>query len=111
MDKPPRPPRLLRQLHPMQVVLLLLLTHTLSMAATKTTLQCGMRPSPSNNRVARELKDLQAHKRRLVAVTDARFAELRRMLPVCMTAAWDFAAPGMIHPMTWTIFDLFLTCA
>lgn len=80
----------------MQMVLLLL-THMLSMAATKTTLQCGMRPSPSNNRAVKEPKDLPAHKRRLVAVTDAHFAELRRMLP-CLhdPIAWNFAAPGMI---------------
>ena len=95
MDNPPRPRNLLKQLHPMQVVLLLL-THTLSTAATKTTLQCGMRPSHSNNRVVKELKDLQAHKRHIVAVTDAHLAELRRMLPVCMTDAWNFAAPGMM---------------
>lgn len=74
MDNPPRPRSLLKQLHPMQVVLLLL-THTLSTAATKTTLQCGMRPSPSNNRAVKEPKALPAHKRRLVAVTDAHFAE------------------------------------
>jgi hypothetical protein len=111
MDNPLRRRSLLRQLHPMQVVLLLLLTRTLSMAATKTTLQCGMRPSLSNNRAVKEPKDLRAHKRHLVVVTDAHFAEPCRMLPVCMTDAWNFAAPGMIHPMIRTIFDLFLTCA
>jgi hypothetical protein len=107
-----RPRSGLRRQHPLLLlVLLALLTHTLYMAATRTTLQCGMRPSLSNNRVVKEPKDLQAHKCHLVAVTDAHLAELRRMLPVCMTDAWNFAAPGMIYPMTWTIFDFFLTCA
>jgi hypothetical protein len=68
-----------------------LLTHMLSMAATRTTSRCGTRPSLSNSRADPVPKDLQALSRSLVTVTDAHIAELRRLLRVCMNDACALA--------------------
>jgi hypothetical protein len=92
MDRLLRLRMLPKPLHPLQVALLL--TRMPSMAVTRTTWQCGMHPLPSN-KAAKVPKDPQVHSRHLVAVTDAHLAELHRMLHVCMTNAWIFAAPGM----------------
>jgi hypothetical protein len=72
-----------------------LLTHMLSMAATRTIWQCGTRPSLSNSKVVNLApKDPQALSRSLVTVTDAHLADLRRrLLHICMTDAWTQLCP------------------
>jgi hypothetical protein len=77
-----------------------LLTHMLSMAATRTIWQCGTRPSLSNSKVVNlALKDPQALSRSLVTVTDAHLADLRRqLLHILHDRCLDSAVSDMIIP-------------